>query len=402
MPELTHVLRRRGQAAIEEDLDARKMVFLAGPRQCGKTTVAQQLLAERGGSYFNSDVAEHRQALRRGELPAESTLWVFDELHKQKQWRGWLKGVFDLHGREHQILVTGSGRLDLYRRGGDSLQGRYFLHRLHPLTLSEVLGTSGPRTPDAVLELATPPPAAAHETLEQMMKLGGFPEPLLGGSERRAARWRLAYGSRLIREDVRDLEAIRDLERLELLFDRLPELVGSPLSINALREDLEVSFDTVKSWLGALERLYGAFRIAPIGPPRIRAVRKEQKLYLWDWSRVPAEGPRLENLVVSHLLRLVDWLADVHGEKAELRYFRDVNGREVDAIVLRGGKPWFAVEVKLTAQELDPGLRYLLERYRVPRAFQVSLRGGVERRLADVNGARVELVSAARLLAALP
>lgn len=222
------------------------------------------------------------------------------------------------------------------------------------------------------------------------------------GGLRRAARGRLGYGARLVREDVRDLEAIRDLERLELLFDRLPDLVGSPLSINALREDLEVSFDTVKAWIGALERLYAAYRLAPVGPPRIRAVRKEQKLYLWDWARVPGEGPRLENLVMSHLLRFVHWLADVHGEKAELRYFRDVNGREVDAIVLRGGKPWLAVEVKLTAQELDPGLRYLLERYRVPRALQVSLRGGVERRLPDVNGARVELVSVARLLAALP
>jgi predicted AAA+ superfamily ATPase len=401
MTEITHALRRRSQSALEEDLDSRKMVFLAGPRQCGKTTLARALLDERGGSYFNSDVAEHRRALRQGELPESSRLWVFDELHKQKQWRGWLKGVFDLHGRDHQILVTGSGRLDLYRRGGDSLQGRYFLHRLHPLTLAEVLGATGPAAPDEVLSLGTPP-AAAAAMLEAMMKLGGFPEPLLGDSERRAARWRLAYGTRLIREDVRDLEAIRDLERLELLFDRLPDLVGSPLSINALREDLEVSFDTVKSWLGALERLYGAYRIAPIGPPRIRAVRKEQKLYLWDWSRVTGEPARFENLVLSHLLRLVDWLADVHGEKAELRYFRDVTGREVDAILLRGGKPWFAVEVKLTGQDLDSGLRYLLERYRIPRAFQVSLRGGVERRLPDVNGARVDLISATRFLSSLP
>ncbi|MEN9800675.1 MAG: hypothetical protein RL653_4372, partial [Pseudomonadota bacterium] len=336
------------------------------------------------------------------ELPEASRIWVFDELHKQKQWRSWLKGVFDLHGNEHEILVTGSGRLDLFRRGGDSLQGRYYLHRLHPLTLSEVLGATGPGSPEEILELGGPVASSAVEALEDMLALGGFPEPFLGGSARRAARWRLGYGTRLIREDLRDLEAIRDLDRLELLFDRLPGLVGSPLSINALREDLEVSFDTVKSWISALERLYGAYRLSPVGPPRIRAVRKEQKLYLWDWSRIEGEGPRLENLVVSHLLRLVDWLADVHGEKAELRYFRDVTGREVDAIVLRRGKPWFAVEVKLSAQELDPGLRYLVERYRVPRAFQVSLRGGVERRLPDINGTRVELVSAARLLAALP
>jgi predicted AAA+ superfamily ATPase len=402
MPELTQVLRRRVQGAIEEDLDARKMVFLAGPRQCGKTTVARQLLDQRGGSYFNIDAAEHRKALREGMLPETSRLWVFDELHKQRQWRGWLKGVFDLHGREHELLVTGSGRLDLFRRGGDSLQGRYHLHRLHPLTLSEVLGLPGPTQPADVLELGPSPSAVVVKALDDLMTLGGFPEPLLGGSERRAARWRLAYGTRLIREDVRDLEAIRDLERLELLFDRLPDLVGSTLSINALREDLEVSFDTVKSWIAALERLYGAYRIAPLGPPRIRAVRKEQKLYLWDWARVPGEAARFENLVMAHLVRLVDWLTDVHGEKAELRYFRDVTGREVDAIVLRGGKPWFAVEVKLAAQELDPGLRYLLERYRVPRALQVSLRGGVERRMPDINGARVELVSAARFLAALP
>src|SRR5438445_9206127 len=168
--------------------------------------------------------------------------------------------------------------------------------------------------------MADDAPAGASENLEALMQLGGFPEPLLSGSDRAASRWRRGYGSRLVREEVRDLESIRDLDRLELLFDRLPATVGSVLSINALREDLEVAFETVRGWLSAFERLYAVYRVPPFGAPRIKAVKKEQKLYFWDWTRVEAEAARFENLVLSHLLRLVHHLEDNAGEKVELRY----------------------------------------------------------------------------------
>jgi hypothetical protein len=187
-----------------------------------------------------------------------------------------------------------------------------------------------------------------------------------------------------------------------MLYDRLPDLVGSVLSVNALREDLEVAFDTMKSWLLVLERLYALMRVPPLGVPRLKAVKKEQKLYLWDWARVENEAARFENLVLIHLQRLVHWLVDEHGERAELRYFRTTVGHEVDAIVVRKGKPWMAVEVKIQDRPLDRGLEYLLKRVRIPHAFQVSLRGSSDARLPDINGCRVRRVPASRFLANLP
>jgi predicted AAA+ superfamily ATPase len=393
-------IRRRIEGAVEDDLRS-KMVFVAGPRQCGKTTLARQLLSRRGGAYFDWDVAAHRKALREGGLPEDAPLWVFDELHKLRTWRSWLKGVYDLHAERHAILVTGSARLDWYRRGGDSLQGRYYLHRLHPFTLSEATGGSDPGGIECIPQLGRAPVAGAGDALAALERWGGFPEPYLAASDRTAARWRLGYGSRLVRGDVRDLEGVRDLDRLEALFERLPETVGSLLSINSLRTDLEVAFETTAAWLSILERLYAVFRVAPFGPPRIKAVKKSAKLYFWDWGRVEREAARAENLVMLHLLRLVHWLEDAHGQKAELRFFRDAAGHEVDAVVMRGRRPWLAVEVKLDDGPLDRGLRYLVERVGVPWAFQVAVRGKVDRVVA-LGGRRVRLVPAARFLSNLP
>jgi predicted AAA+ superfamily ATPase len=204
---------RRIEPVVLEDLET-KMVLLSGPRQCGKTTLAKRVIERLGGAYFSWDVAAHRAALRRDELPEDARVWVFDELHKLRTWRNWLKGVFDLHGRAHPILVTGSARLDAYSRGGDSLQGRYFPARLHPFTLSELAAVAVADDVDAIPELAAPAPRDARSTLEDLLRLGGFPEPLLGGSERRAARWRRGYGALLVREEARELEQLRDLDRV--------------------------------------------------------------------------------------------------------------------------------------------------------------------------------------------
>jgi hypothetical protein len=395
------VKERRITPYVEQDL-REKMVFVAGPRQCGKTTLAKEILERWGGSYYNWDVDEHRQLIRRAAIDEASRLWVFDELHKNRRWRNWLKGLYDLHGTSHAILVTGSARLDAYSRGGDSLQGRYFSYRLHPFTFSELAGLPAPRGADEIPELPRTPNKDAESLLGDLVELGGFPEPLLSGSVRRANRWRLGYGARLVREEVASLENLRDLERLELLYDRLPDTVGSVLSINSLREDLEVAFETARNWLRVFDRLYATFRVAPFGPPRIKAVKKEQKLYLWDWPRVSSAGARFENLIALHLLRLVHWLEDVEGEKSELRYFRTPMGHEVDFVVLRRRKPWLAVETKLGERPLDRGLKYLLERVRIPFAFQVSLEGTRDWRSNNINGCRVSLLPAARFLANLP
>jgi len=399
--EKTTIISRRIAALVEEDLE-KKMVFVAGPRQCGKTTLARGILARKGGAYYNWDVEAHRRVLRRSEIDEASRLWVFDEVHKYRRWRNWLKGLYDLHRSSHPILVTGSARLEIYGRGGDSLQGRYFLYRLHPFTLSEVLGMPAPAPGDDPAALPRRETKDASKVLDDLLALGGFPEPLFAGSARSAARWRLAYGSRLVREEIRDLANLRDLDLVELLFDRLPATVGSVLSINSLREDLQVAFETVRSWIGIFDGIYGTFRIPPFGPPRIKAVKKEQKLYLWDWPRVENPAARFENLVGFHLLRLVHWCEDVEGAKTELRYFRTTVGHEVDFVLLRNSRPWMAIEVKLDDRPLDRNLKYLLERVRFPYAFQISQRGVKDWRAPDINGCRIRLLPAARFLANLP
>ncbi len=378
------------------------MVLLVGPRQCGKTTVGHALLAQTRGTYYNWDVDRHRVALRSSDLDPDALLWVFDEIHKYRSWRNWLKGQFDLHGKQKQILVTGSARLDVYHRGGDSLQGRFFLHRLHPLTFSEITGdlhalNDLSHIPDATLA----PPRGAQDGLASLLRLGGFPEPFQSASDRLAARWRRSYGTTLVRQDIRDLESVRDLDKIELLFNRLSQCVGSILSINSLREDLEVAFQTANNWIGILERTYAVFRISPFGAPKIKAVKKEQKLYFWDWSRIEDPAARFENLVAVHLLRLCHFAEDVLGESLELRYFRNVVGHEVDFVLLRDQKPWLAIEVKSSDQPLDIGLKYLLERVRIPHAIQVAANGTRDITLPAINGATVRLMPAVRLLGQL-
>jgi uncharacterized protein len=338
---------------VQRDL-ARKMVFVAGPRQVGKTTLARSLPGGEDG-YLNWDASEHRERILKRELPP-SDLWVFDELHKYRRWRNYLKGLFDTRSPRQRILVTGSARLEFYRFGGDSLQGRYHLLRLHPFSAAEL----GLRT---------------EVQLRELLTLGGFPEPYLGGSETEARRWSREHRTLLIREEVTSLERVQDLGNLELLALRLPELVGSPLSINAVREDLQVSHKTVATWLQILERLYAIFRLSPFGASRIRAVKKEQKHYHFDWTVVQDPAARFENLVAFHLLKWVHHEQDTRGRDLELRYFRDIDGREVDLVVIERRTPMLFVECKLADAAVDRSLHYLKARFPKCEAWQVSATG---------------------------
>jgi predicted AAA+ superfamily ATPase len=349
--------RRRYLAGqVEQDL-ARKMVFVGGARQVGKTTLALQALGERPG-YLNWDVPEDRERILTGTLPRSSML-VFDEIHKYRPWRNYLKGLYDSQvrmRRRRRILVTGSARLDFYRFGGDSLQGRYHYLRLHPFSVAEL----GVRT---------------RKDFSQLLDLGGFPEPFLRGSAVEARRWSREYRTRLIRDDLASLERVQDLGSIELLMLRLPELVGSPLSVNALREDLQVSHKTVSKWLDMLERLYAVFRLSPLGAPRLRAVKKERKHYHADWTLVPDRALRFESLVASHLLKWVHFEEDSRGRDLELRYFRDVTGREVDFVVTEAHVPRLLVECKWGDAPVDKGLRYLKQRFPDAEAYQLSATG---------------------------
>lgn len=353
--------RDRYLMAPIRDALARKMAFVGGPRQVGKTTLALSLLGnhsdESHPAYFNWDDPRDAARLRGVELPPDQKLLVFDEIHKYARWRGLVKGIYDSEKSSRRILVTGSARLDYYRKGGDSLANRYRYFRLHPFSLPEL----------------TPTPTRSD--LEALLRFGGFPEPFLAQEEREHRIWQRDRISRVVREDLRDLEQVREISLIEQLVDLLPVRVGSPLSVNNLREDLGVDHKTVDRWLTILDNLYVCFRIAPYGPPRVRAVKKERKLYFWDWSMAPEGGPRLENLVASQLLKYCHFVEDTEGYSMELRFLRDTDKREVDFVVLRDRKPEFAVECKSGERSVSAAIRYFADRTPIPRFFQVHLGG---------------------------
>ena len=343
--------------AVSEDL-RKKMVFVGGPRQVGKTTFALSLLkngSKTHPAYFNWDIQGKRQAMREGIFPPHEGLLIYDEVHKFARWRGLMKGLFDQYGPEKAFLVTGSARLDHYRKGGDSLQGRYHYYRLHPFSAVE---------------------ASSHPTrndIDQLLQLGGFPEPFLSGSEKTLRRWQKERLERVIYEDVRDLEQVKEISLIETLTEDLPRRIGSPLSVKSVREDLGVAHETAERWITILENLYVVFRIAPYGTPKIRAVKKEQKLYCWDWAQVSDEGARFENLVACQLLKFCHFVEDTEGHRMELRYLRDTDKREIDFVVLKDQKPIFAVECKRSETTPTPAAQYFRERSKIPKFFQVHL-----------------------------
>ncbi|MBI2027793.1 MAG: ATP-binding protein [Deltaproteobacteria bacterium] len=334
------------------------MVLIAGPRQVGKTTLALQFLQpsiESHPAYFNWDVTAHRPKMRNGEFPQDQPTIILDEIHKYARWKTLTKGFYDQYKSQKHFIITGSAKLNHYSRGGDSQLGRSWFYRLHPFSLMEF--NSSPTQKD----------------LEYLLKFGGFPDPLFKGSEEYLRRWSRERIRRILQDDLRDLERVRELSLVESLVDLLPSRVGSPLSIKSLREDLEVAHATVENWLRILENLYVCYRIPPFGSTKIRAVKKEQKLYLWDWSSVEEPGARFENFVANQLLKYCHLQEDAHGYRMELRYVRDTDKREVDFVVLQENRPEFAVECKLGEKNISPALYYFSERTKIARFFQVHL-----------------------------
>lgn len=333
-----------------------RMVFVGGPRQVGKTTLCLEFLDPPtigNPAYLNWDDLKSRAIIKSGELPRNHVL-LFDEIHKLKSWRNLLKGFYDKQRDIHQFIVTGSARLDHYRRGGDSLLGRYRYLRLHPFSISE-------------LAISTP------ADVEQLLRLGGFPEPFLLGSETEWKLWQRERLYRIVNDDIRDLERLHEYSRIEQLAELLIDRVGAPLSIQSLAEDLSVNFRTAESWIEVLEKIYYCYRISPFGSPKIRAVKKEKKLYLWDWSSVSSPGARLENMVASHLLKYCHFIEDTEGDPMELRFLRDTDKREIDFVVLKNKTPLFAVECKTGERGLSPHIKYFKERTKIPEFYQVHL-----------------------------
>ncbi|MDR0311405.1 MAG: ATP-binding protein [Acidobacteriota bacterium] len=343
------------QHLIREDLES-KMVFVAGPRQSGKTTLAKAILQNSAdGVYFNLDNDSDRRTVFKRQWGDERDMVVFDELHKYGRWKRWLKGISDTRPGNQAYLVTGSARLDVYRRGGDSMLGRYHLWRLHPFSLSE-LPRSVPR----------------HDAVARLMTLGGFPESLLSDNERAARRLRRERLERVFREDIRDLENIRNLSLVQTFLEALRSRVGSPVVLANLAADLEISPVTAKRWLELLERMYVVFTVWPLSKGLPRAVRKPPKVYFYDTGDVLGdEGARAENLAACELKKLAEFREDSEGYRVDLRYVRDKEGREIDFAWIEEGKLRELIEVKLSDDSPHRPLLYYSERLKPDKATQI-------------------------------
>lgn len=363
----------------EDALKSGKMAFLSGPRQVGKTSLALQCVPSRT-NYFTWDDTVFKKQWVRDPRAAIANIEpgpvVLDELHKYRFWKRTLKGLYDQVGHDVPLIVTGSARLDLYQRGGDSLLGRYLPYRLHPFTIAE--RTSNFPDPDHL----TPQPIAFP--LTDLLQCTGFPEPLLAGSSAKAARWSRLRLERLVREDVRDFKGIRDLELMKLLIELLPDRVGSPLSVNSLKEDLQVAYATVREWLMVAKHLYICFGIAPFARNIARALTKEQKIYLFDWMPVTNPGARLENLVAVHLLKLCHFWTDTAVGHFKLRYIRTKEKREVDFCVLRDQRPWMLVECKSNQSAIEPALQTMAAQFPKALAFQLTTKP-MDRKVPGTN-----------------
>ena len=331
-----------------------KMVFVGGPRQVGKTTMARNLAIP--VTYLNFDNLQDKKIILQGRFyPDFMGLTVLDEIHKYRLWRNLLKGEFDKYYPEINFFIIGSARLDLFRKGGDSLVGRYHYYRLHPLSLTEL------------------DKSYSFSTVEGLLNFGGFPGPFFKASARALKRWQLERIERVVQQDIRDLSMIRDISNLTLLAEILPSRVGSLLSVKSLAEDLKVSPHTINHYLDIFEHTYVSYRIYPYGIERLKAIKKAPKIFLWDWSTIENRGARFENLVASHLLKYCHFHTDYSGDKMELRFLRDVEGREVDFVVLKNKRPQFMVECKSGERSLSPSLAYYQLRHRIPKAYQVHL-----------------------------
>lgn len=402
---------------IEELLSSEeRMLFIAGPRQVGKTTLARQFLEAIGsqGNYFIWDNDAHRKAILRrpdffwdadisARAPSGKIRVVLDEIHKYPRWKRFLKGLFDLHKKDLEIIVTGSGRLDIYQRGGDSLFGRYTLLHLHPFSLGEFLrpDRATARSPDAfwaTVEDASPQ-QGADDALNLLERFSGFPEPLFAGSDAKARRWRREHHRLIVREDLRDLTRIREIGLLESMMSLLPERVGSPLSINGLREDLNVAFDTVQGWLSALARLYYLFELRPYAGKLSRALRREGKIYFFDFTEVEDPGPRFENIVAVHLKKLVDVWTDWGDGMFDLHYVRNREKKETDFLITRQGRPYALIEAKLSDRAPDPSLAYFKERLKAPHVLQVVRNADAS--LCRDPGSGILVASAAHFLSCI-
>ena len=363
------------ETIIREHLSLyRQMVFLSGPRQVGKTTLARIFATD----YLNWETKDVRQLVLKGAAAVGESLaldarqktnrvLVFDEIHRYSKWKGFLKGFFDLYENDARIFATGSARMDVYKRGGDSMMGRYFPYRIHPFSVAEL---TNPTIPDEA-RIVRPPMEIDAAQWEALCTFGGFPEPLTNGSMRFLRKWRSLRLEQLLREDIRDVTRSVELDQIEALATILANRSGEQLVMAPLACDVTTSEPTVKKWISLLKALYYGFTVKPYFKNVENSLRKTPKWYLRDWSGIEDDGKRMETLVACHLLKAVEGWTDLGFGEFDLFYLRDKNQREVDFLVTRDKKPWFLAEVKNSDAKLSPALAHFQKATSARYAFQV-------------------------------
>jgi predicted AAA+ superfamily ATPase len=336
---------------------SKKMVFLSGPRQSGKTTLVLDLLKNLPGLYLNWDDQDHRKLILKRAWSDEETYIALDEIHKFSRWKNFLKGTYDTQKNKHRFIITGSAKLDIYKKGQDSMLGRFFSWRVHPLCLAELKHQF--KNTDI-------------KNLDKLLTLGGFPEPFFEGKEIFAKRWRKEKLKLVFRQDIQELESIKDISLLELFYQGLSERVSSEVVVSNLARDLEIAPKTAKSWLNVLEKTYAVFIVRPFGKGVAKAITKTPKVYFYDNGEVNGdEGAKFENLVASHLYKRIQFLEDLYGDKYELNYLRDKTGHEVDFVILKNNKPVCLIEAKLNDGNRSKSLYFYKERLKISHSVQL-------------------------------
>jgi uncharacterized protein len=356
-----------------------EMLFLSGPLQVGKTTLSKSSANYTDRFlYLNWDNAEDRALILQGpkkiiehaqlnQLSNQKPIIAFDELHKYTDWKNLLKGFYDTYGEKVSILVTGSARLDIYKRGGDSLMGRYFPYRMHPLSVAECLRTNEPEAE------ISPPQKIDESEFSALYDFGGFPKPFLKRRLQYSTRWQNLRKQQLFREDIRDVNVIHDINRLELLADILSAQSASAITYSTLAKHIRVSVDTITRWIEVLESFYFCYRVRPWSENIPRALLKEPKIFLWDWSLIKDPGAKAENFIASQLLKATHYWTDSGFGNYSLHYIRTTDKREIDFLVTKNDEPWFLVEVKKSSTTLSPHLAYFQKLTQTKHAFQVVL-----------------------------
>lgn len=361
---------------VEHLANNRQMAFVSGPRQVGKTTTCRN----HADSYVNWDNIDDREIILAGpailvdrlglnRLSNTIPVALFDELHKYPRWKQFLKGFFDTYADQVRITVTGSSRMDVYRRGGDSLMGRYFLYRMHPFSIAEILRQD---LPDAK-RIVHQPGKIKTADFEALWHHGGYPEPFLKRDKRFSRRWQSLRLEQLVREDIRDLTQIQQIDQLELLVKLLANRSAHQLIYGNLAKEVRVSIDTVRRWVDVLCNLHLGFMVRPWFRNISRSLRKEPKWFLRDWASIEDVGDKAETFVACHLLKAVDGWNDMGLGKFELGYLRDKEKREVDFLVVRDGNPWFLAEIKHHEESISPALKFYQDQLNAPFAFQLVI-----------------------------